>query len=110
MKWAFIFWIAPLAFLGGWYGLSYYDMSFGYFMLSRQAHDLVFQIYGNILGLPPEDIPPLVLRALVIDTAVLFAILVFRRRKKIIAAYKARFGRVEDEPQFASDKSLSSAP
>lgn len=110
MKWALIFWIAPLAFLGSWYGLSYYDMNFGYFMLSRQAHDLVFQIYGNVLGIPPEDIPPLVARALVIDTMVLVAIMMFRRRKKIIAFYKARFGRVETETQFASDESLSSAP
>eukprot|EP01030_Chromulinospumella_sphaerica_P033920 gene33920-34866_t len=33
--------------LAGWYGLSYYDMSFGFFMLTRQTHDLVFQVYGN---------------------------------------------------------------
>ena len=63
MKYVLIFWALPLVFLGGWYGLSYYDVNFGFLILSRQMHDLVFQIYGNILGLPPEDIPLLVLRA-----------------------------------------------
>ncbi len=110
MKWAFIFWFAPLAFLGGWYGLSYNDINFGYFMLSRQAHDLVFQIYGNILGIPPQDIPPLVARALVLDSFLVVAIIAFRRRKKIIAFYQARFGKKETSDQFASEASLSKAP
>ncbi len=110
MKWALIFWIAPLAIIGGWYGLSYYDMSFGYFMLTRQAHDLVFQVYGNILGLPPEQIPGLVARAIVIDSLVLFAIILWRRRKAIMAFYEARFGSPQDEVELVSDNSLSNAP
>ena len=59
MKWFLILWAGPIALLGSWYGLSYYDMSFGFFMLTRQAHDLVFHIYGHILGIPPESLPPL---------------------------------------------------
>jgi hypothetical protein len=84
-------------------------------MLTRQAHELVFQVYGNVLGIPPETIPPLVMRAIVVDSAVLFAIIGFRRRKKIIAWRKARqekSGPVSSEAREvrASMDSLSSAP
>ena len=47
MKWFLILWACPVLLLTGWYGLSYYDMNFGIFMLTRQAHDLVFAVYGN---------------------------------------------------------------
>lgn len=90
MKWFLIFWATPLIFLGGWYTLSYYDMSFGYFMLSRRANDLIFQIYGNILGLPPETIPPLIARALGVDSLIVFALMAFRKRAKIIAWYRTK--------------------
>ena len=64
MKTLLLLWALPITILGAWYGLSYYDMSFGIFMLTRDAHDLVFQIYGNVLGIAPETIPPLVMRAI----------------------------------------------
>lgn len=107
MKWFLIFWAGPILLLGTWYGLSYYDMSFGFFMLTRQTHDLVFQIYGNILGLPPEILPGLVARAVVVDSLILFAIIGFRRRKQIVAWWRARRQNVSVLP---SDESLSSAP
>ena len=47
MKLLLILWAGPVLLLGSWYGLSYYDMSFGFFMLTRQTHDLVFQVYGD---------------------------------------------------------------
>lgn len=90
MKWFLILWAGPVALLGSWYGLSYYDMSFGFFMLTRQTHDLVFQIYGNILGIPPETIPPLVARAIAFDSMVVFAIIVLRKRKEIGAWWRRR--------------------
>ena len=108
MKWFLVFWAGPIALLGSWYGLSYYDMSFGIFMLTRDAHDLVFQIYGHILGIPPESIPPLVARAIVVDSLVVFAIIAFRRRKRIMAWWQAR--RQASPAALASDESLSSAP
>lgn len=108
MKWFLILWAGPIALIGGWYGLSYYDMSFGVFMLTRDAHDLVFRIYGHILGIPPESIPPLVLRAIIVDSLLVFAILAFRRRKKIAAWWQAR--RQPSPAALASDDSLSSAP
>ena len=112
MKWFLILWAAPIALLGSWYGLSYYDMSFGIFMLTRDAHDLVFRIYGHVLGIPPETIPPLVARAIVVDSLLVFTIIAFRRRKRIMAWWKSRRqlrsdGSAQDLP---SAESLSSAP
>lgn len=108
MKWFLILWAGPIALLGSWYGLSYYDMNFGFFMLTRQTHDLVFQIYGQILGIPPEDLPLLVLRAIIVDSLVVFAILAFRRRKQISAWWQARHQSAS--ASLARDESLSSAP
>ncbi|TPP10749.1 DUF6105 family protein [Rhizobium glycinendophyticum] len=111
MKTFLLLWAMPIAFLGAWYSLSYYDMSFGIFMLTREAHDLVFRIYGNVLGIPPETIPPLVMRAVVVDSLVLFAIMAFRRRKTIKAWWAARQVSSPDVVETrASPESLSSAP
>jgi len=114
MKWFLILWACPVILLIGWYGLSYYDMSFGIFMLTRQTHDLVFAIYGHVLGMPPETIPPLVARAIAFDSLLVFAIIAFRKRREIRAWYTRRFPAVQmDEPaaaSFAKDANLSSAP
>lgn len=107
MKWFLIFWAGPIIFLGGWYWLSYYDISFGIFMFSRQVHDLVFQVYGHVLGVPPESIPPLVARAIAFDSLIVFAIIGLRKRKAIAAWWKGRQSVVAD---LASKESLSSAP
>jgi hypothetical protein len=109
MKWFLILWAGPIALLGSWYGLSYYDMSFGVFMLTRDAHDLVFRIYGHVLGIPPESIPPLVVRAIIVDSLLVFAIIAFRRRKRIIAWWKAR-RQPASKSDLPSADSLSSAP
>jgi hypothetical protein len=109
MKWFLILWAGPVALLGAWYGLSYYDMSFGFFMLTRQTHDLVFQIYGNILGIPPADLPPLVARAIALDSLIVLAIVAFRRRKPLLAWWQARQASRTPAPAV-SRESLSSAP
>jgi hypothetical protein len=85
VKWILTIWAAPLILFWGWFFLSYYDMHFGYIMLSRQLHDLVFQLYGETLGIDPATIPWLVGKACIIDTALLLAIFAFRRRKAIAA-------------------------
>lgn len=109
MKWFLILWGGPILLLGSWYGLSYNDMSFGFFMLTRETHDLVFQVYGNVLGIPAEDIPPLVARAIVVDSLIVFAIVGFRRRKKIAAWWRQRQAG-QSSRLLASDESLSRAP
>jgi hypothetical protein len=110
MKWFIILWAGPVALLGSWYGLSYYDMSFGFFMLTRQTHDLVFQVYGNILGIPPETIPPLVARAIAFDSLIVFAIVAFRKRKAIAAWWRRRQSSKGELAAARSEESLSSAP
>ncbi|MEB2846065.1 hypothetical protein GAO09_19775 [Rhizobiales bacterium RZME27] len=107
MKWFLILWAGPVLLLGAWYGLSYYDISFGFFMLTRQTHDLVFQVYSQILGIPAEDLPPLVARAIAVDSLIVLAIIAYRKRKAIAAWWN---GRQSPEAALASDKSLSSAP
>ena len=87
MRYVLILWAAPLALFWGWFFLSLNDMNFGYVMLSRQLHDLVFQLYGEILGIDPAAIPGMVAKACVLDSLFLFAILAFRRRKAIAAWY-----------------------
>jgi hypothetical protein len=109
MKWFLILWAGPVSFLGAWYGLSYYDMSFGIFMLTRQAHDLVFQIYGDVLGIPPETIPPLVARAIALDSLIVFSIMAFRHRKAIAAWWRQRQSS-KAVAVLPSAESLSSAP
>lgn len=111
MKTFLIFWATPIVLLGGWYGLSYNDISFGFFMLTRQAHDMVFQIYGSILGIPPETIPPLVARAIVFDSLFVFAIIALRKRRAIAGWWRARQGAsVSEAPILDSAESLSRAP
>ena len=110
MKWLLICWAGPVSFIGAWYYLSYYDMSFGIFMLTRQAHDLTFQVYANILGIPAETIPPLVARAVVVDSLVVFAIMAFRRRKKIAAWWRGRQASGSSSAALPSKDSLSRAP
>ena len=109
MKWFLILWGGPILLLGSWYGLSYYDLSFGFFMLTRETHDLVFQIYSGILGIPAEDLPPLVARAIVVDSLIVFAIIAFRRRRKIAAWWHAR-QEARSSVLVASEESLSRAP
>ncbi|MDD9909992.1 MAG: DUF6105 family protein [Ahrensia sp.] len=93
MRLFLILWIGPLALLGLWYGLSVNDINFGYLILSREIHDQVFEIYGNILGMEPEALPPLLLRAIIVDTLLVLAFIAFRRRKTLIPWIKARFNR-----------------
>ncbi len=109
MKWFLLAWLIPVVLLGGWYGLSYHDLHFGFVLLSRRAHDLVFQIYGNMLGMPPEDIPPLVIKAIFVDSLIVLGIVGIRYRKGI-AAWMRRRPSTYDEVSAESEESLSKAP
>jgi len=93
MRYILIFWASPLLIFWGWFGLSFYDVNFGYVMLTRQVHDLVFELYGEMLGIDPHIIPAMVAKACVFDTLILLAIFAFRRRRQIAARLKARRSR-----------------
>lgn len=90
MKYILIFWGIPMGLFWGWFGLSYYDMNFGFVMLSRAVHDFVFDTYGAILGIDPAIIPPLVAKACVVDSAIIFGLFGLKRRKQISAWWNER--------------------
>ncbi len=85
MRYVLLAWGLPLAIFWGWFGLSYFDMNFGFLMLSRKVHDIYFQIFGQISGLDPATIPWLAFKACVTDTFILLGIWAFRRRREIRA-------------------------
>jgi hypothetical protein len=88
MRYLLALWALPLVLFWGWFGLSFYDINFGYVMLTRQVHDLLFELYGEILGLDPKTIPWLIAKACIFDTLILMAIWAFRRRREIQASWR----------------------
>lgn len=109
MRWVFAVWAFPMVFIWGWYFLSYYDINFGYIMLSRQVHELVFEIYGNQLGVDPKLVPWLVAKVCIFDTLLIVAIWAFRRRRAIAAWIRSkREARTVEQsyPEAASSSSL----
>jgi hypothetical protein len=95
MKWFLVLWGSPLALFWGWYFLSLNDMHFGYIMLSRQVHDLVFRLYGEMLGIDPASIPALVAEACILDTLIILSIFAWRRRRAIAMRWRyirSRYG------------------
>ena len=85
MRWILIFWAVPMGLFWGWFFLSYHDINFGLLFFSRLVHDFAFEFYGNLLGIDPQTIPPLVARACIVDTTLIFAIYGFRKRREIMA-------------------------
>lgn len=89
MRWVLIFWGVPMGLFWGWYYLSYNDINFGMLFMSRLFHDFAFRFYGDILGIDPEVIPAMVARACILDTALIFSILAFRRRREIVQWWRS---------------------
>lgn len=101
MRWVLTLWALPMGIFWGWYFLSLNDINFGYVMMSRQFHDLFFELYANILGVDPATIPPVVAKACLLDTGLLMAIWAFRRRRNLIAwgrGMRERYLGVEPSP------------
>jgi Family of unknown function (DUF6105) len=90
MRYFLLFWLFPVGFLVGWYVLSVNDWSGGMWFFSRDMHDMVFGIYGDVLGIAPETIPPLVFKALVLDTFIILGLIALRRRKSIMEWVRVR--------------------
>ena len=82
MRILLILWFVPVALLGVWYGLSVNDWHMGTRIFSRELHDLVFGLYGKLLGMQPEELPPVLARAIALDSLVVFAIVAFRMRAR----------------------------
>jgi len=96
-------WALPLVLFWAWYFLSLNDINFGYVMLSRQLHDLVFQLYGEMLGIDPKEIPVLIARACMFDTLIIAAIWAFRARRKLLGRFRAMRERWFPNPARASE-------
>ncbi len=101
MRWVIVLWALPMGIFWGWYFLSLNDVNFGYVLMTRQFNELFFQLYGDMLGVEPATIPPLVAKACILDTALLLAIWAFRRRQALAAWYRGlreRYFGVEPSP------------
>ncbi len=85
MRYLIALWAFPLVLFWGWYFLSLNDISFGYVVLSRRLNDVVFELYGEMLGIDPATIPPMIARTCVFDSFLVAGIIAFRRRKAIAA-------------------------
>lgn len=94
MRYILLFWALPMSLFWGWYFLSYHDMHFGMLFLTREVHDYAFGFYASILNIDPAIIPPLVARACVVDTGLIFAIYGWRKRREIRAWWRERQARV----------------
>ncbi|WP_279479559.1 DUF6105 family protein [Aureimonas sp. SK2] len=105
MRWLLSFWFVPIAFLVLWLTLGANDWSFGIHFFSRDMYDTVFGVYAGVLGVPAESLPPLVVRALFLDSLIVLALHAFRRRKTIASFLRERYSRGS-----ASLESLSKAP
>lgn len=81
MRLFLIMWFVPLSLTGIWYGLAANDISFGTLIFSREMHDKVFGIYASVLGVEPEVLPPMLAKALILDTFLVLGIAAFRWRK-----------------------------
>lgn len=102
MRYVLALWALPLIVFWGWFGLSYFDINFGYVMLTRQVHDILFQLYGEMLGIDAATIPWLVAKACIFDTLILLAIYAFRRRRAITAWARAMRSRYVDRASLPS--------
>ncbi|MCC5777609.1 hypothetical protein H7H48_00985 [Nitratireductor sp. B36] len=110
MRYLLIFWALPLGLFWGWYGLSYHDINFGLSFFSREMNDLLFRIYGNILGIDPTIIPGMVARACLLDSVILLAIIAFRRRRALWAWFKEKRSAYRSGEAAPEVRNLSSAP
>ncbi|TCD14486.1 DUF6105 family protein [Oricola cellulosilytica] len=103
MRYLFWLWFLPLSVFWSWFGLSYNDVNFGLMFLSRDLHDLVFNIYGSLLGVDPAAIPIMFLKACIFDSALIFAIVAFRKRRQIRAWWEARRQRDRDDAPMTQE-------
>lgn len=110
MRYLLLFWALPLVLFWGWFGLSYYDINFGLLIFSRLVHDFAFQFYGDMLGIDPALIPPLVAKACVTDSLLIFGFFAFRRRREAAQWLRANWPRYFGDRPVPSILNRSSAP
>ena len=102
MRWLLLFFALPLGSFWGWYFLSLNDINFGSIYLSRALHDLVFELYGEMLGVDPDIIPGMIAKACAFDMLIVAAIWAFRRRADISAWFAARRRSSTEDKAFSA--------
>lgn len=80
MRYLLLLWFVPLAFFWSWYGLASNDINMGTIFFSRNVHDAVFAVYGNAIGVAPQELPAMIAGACAFDTLIVGAIAAFRWR------------------------------
>jgi hypothetical protein len=109
MRYILIFWALPMSFIWGWYFMSLNDLNLGSIYLSNHFHQLVFNLYGQIIGVDPAHIPTLLARACIFDTVLIFGVLAFRRRDDIRSWWNDRKQeKITDQSESLAN--LSNAP
>lgn len=88
MRWFIWLWAFPVGLISAWYVLSFHDV--GYFVFSRLMHDTVFELYGAILGIAPENVPLLLAEAILLDSLIVLGVALFLRRKRLATWWQAR--------------------
>ena len=78
MRIILILWAIPIILFWGWYALSAYDLHFGFFFLERRFHDVVFNLYSQLLGVPADEIPALLAGVFVVDTLIILGVAALR--------------------------------
>jgi hypothetical protein len=107
----FYFWFLPIAFFWSWYFISLYDLGMGIKFFSPEIHQTVFQLYGSVLGIDPDLIPAMVAKALVVDSAIVFGLVVLRKHRAIARFVAARRPiQLQSGLVAVSEESLSKAP
>lgn len=95
--------LGPGAVFWSWYFLSLNDLSFGLPFFSRELHDQVFVLYGQLLGVDPAAIPGMAAKALAFDGVVVLALVAWRKR----AGLDILAGKLLARPRQSCDASLS---
>jgi hypothetical protein len=106
MRILFAMWAIPMGLFWGWYFVSLNNMHFGYVMLSRPLHDLVFEMYGQALGIDPATIPGFIARACIFDCFIVAGIIAFRKRKVIAAKLRSRRERLASPLESRQERYL----
>ncbi len=109
MRWLLLSWFVPVGFLASWLLLA--PLNLGLFLYSREVYERTFAVYGGVLGMAPEALPPLVWKALVMDSLIVLGLYALRRWRSITGFLRG-FSRKkrQDAVLAARIASLSRAP
>jgi len=71
MRTIFFLWLVPIVLFWGWHFLSFYDVG-GVFFLTNHFNTHIYNIYGDILKMPADDVPWALAWIFVFDSIILF--------------------------------------